>query len=386
MKLADASLLLRTLAADWRYIRFATLTRPFLGAQMLPVSVASGSAGLSDDFLRRVQECYKRSCEINPLGPKTIWSGLEQKNKDFLEALQSENLGSLKSIIECLFEGSTIEGMAHVQAFVRGKKTIYPKGYFSHRVKDTILSLSEALGVSCPPSNQQTSLRSYVEYLNQDMAPLIEKVEAALGHSISMPMMGCPPVAEIGGRYYNPDLIRHAYIPYRIRQLGIGTDEPVLEIGGGYGCVARYAALHGYQNWTIIDLPYVNAIQMIWIGATLGEQSVSGLGEVRAQVHLVPSNAKELVRSERFALALNMDSLPEIPAEEADDYLDIVTAKADMFLSVNQEAQKMHRGKFTQNSVHMMMQEKSMIIAHRVPYWMEQGYVEELYHSSSFDA
>lgn len=379
MKLKDASLLFGSLLRDWRFIRFATLTRPFIGAEELSLSIAPTEVLLSDAFFRRAQECYQRSLKLGSRPEGTIWADLERKNKAFFQALESDDLSSLRLVADNLFAGSTIEGMAHVQAFIQGKKTIYPKRYFSYRVKDSILSLSEALGLSSPPSNQQTPLRAYIDYLNQDLAPLIEEIEAALGHSLSAPFVGHPPVAQIGKCFYNPDFIRHAYIPHRIHQLGLASDAQILEIGGGYGCVARYGALRGFKHWTIIDLPYVNAIQMIWLGATMGEAAVSGIGEDRATIHLLPSNAKENIREQSFDLVLNMDSLPEMPADESNDYLSIVENCADLFLSVNQEARKVHGRSGAQNSVHDMMREKEMELAHRGTYWMEQGYTEELY-------
>lgn len=379
MKLKDKSLLFRYLLRDWRFVRFATLTRPFLGAEELNLSIATSEVVLSDDFFCRVQRCYRNSLDLGhrPLG--TVWKDLEEKNKSFFQALENDNISNLRSIVNNLFEGSTIEGMAHVQAFIEGKKTIYPKQYFSYRTKDSVLSLSEALGLSSPPSNQQTTLRAYVDYLNQDLEPLVEEIETALGHPISAPFVGHPPVAQIGSRFYNPDFIRHAYVPNRIKQLGLSEGDTILEIGGGYGCVARYAFLRGFKHWTIIDLPYVNALQMIWLGATMGEDVVSGIGENQAAIHLIPSNAKDSIRDEPFALALNMDSLPELPEQEAEDYLSIVGKNANLFLSINQEARKVHGQFGAQNSVHSMMRGSDMELIQRSPYWMEQGYIEELY-------
>ena len=180
-----------------------------------------------------------------------------------------------------------MDGMAHVQAFVAGRKTIYPKPYFALRVRDTILSLAEALAINGLPSNQQTSWSDYVAYLNQDLTDVIAEIEKRLGYKIEAPEVGCPPAYRIGGRPFNPDFIRHAYVIYRVGQVGIQPGDPILEIGGGYGCVARYAFLSDHTNYTIIDLPYVNAIQMLFLGATVGSCNVSGYGETPA-----PSDSK----------------------------------------------------------------------------------------------
>lgn len=366
--------------AGWRYIRFPTLTRPMLGAEGLPARNGENRVSLPDAFLARVMTCHARAMAAAETGDGAIWASIAARNRPFLDALASGEPSRLRPFADALYAGQAMMGMAHVQGFVTGGKTIYPRRYFGLRVRDSVLALAEALGVLGPPSNQQTPFRRYRDYLNQDLAPVIASIEAVIGHAIATPQVGCPPVVEIGDGLYNPDLIRHAYVPWRISQLGIGPGDPVLEIGGGYGCVARYAVLRGLSDWTIIDLPYVSAIQMLWLGAALGTDAVSGIGEPRAAIHLLPNSAKAELATRRFALALNMDSLPEISAEEAGRYLDLIAGSADRFLSVNQEARKS-----AQNSVSEMMRSRPMRRLARHPYWMEQGYVEELYVAATVE-
>ena len=378
MKPAQAVTTFLAIVRNWRYVRFPTLTRPMIDPAPLPVRIGSHEADLDDAFLMRVQACYQRATAQAAASDGAIWQALEERNRPFLDALKGSDPSALRPFLETLYAGDLLMGMGHVQRFIQGRKTLYPRPYFAMRVRDALMSLSEALALRGPASNQQTPLAGYRDRLRADLTPLVAEIELTLGHPVNVPAIGCPPGAEIGGRLFNPDLIRHAYVPHRITELCIGPEDPVLEIGGGYGVVARYMVLRGHRAWTIVDLPYVNAIQMLWLGATLGPDKVSGHGERRGDVHLHPSTDKVGLEAP-VALALNMDSLPEIAAEEANAYLDLICRKADRFLSINQEAQATPRGGDAQNSVPRMMDGRPMRRLFRHPYWMEQGYVEELY-------
>ena len=342
--------------------------------------IIGNAVDLDDEFLSRVRNCYKAAKTDYQANQGSMWSELELGNVDFIAALESDRPEPLRKFSQTLYAGHLMAGMAHVQGFVVGRKTIYPKPYFALRVRDAVLSLAEALAINGLPSNQQTSWSAYIAYLNQDLTDVIAEVEKRLGYTIDAPEVGCPPVCRIGGRPFNPDFIRHAYVMHRVGQLDIGPDDPILEIGGGYGCVARFAFLSGRTDYTIIDLPYVNAIQMLFLGATVGSANVSGFGEARAAVQLVPSHRKELVAGRSYALAINMDSLPEMERSEALEYLSMTSRTSRYFLSINQEAQKTHGDKGAQMFVAETIAGSGlMILLSRHKYWMEQGYTEELY-------
>ena len=156
-----------------------------------------------------------------------------------------------------------------------------------------------------------------------------------------------------------------------------------LEIGGGFGAVSRYGHMRGFADITIIDLPFANAVQAGFLAATLGEDKVrfhtEADRESSGKVTLWPSTRKASL-TRNFALAINMDSLPEINAEEAQAYLDLIRDQADAFWSVNQEAEKETKGGMKQNRVSAMADAMTEFHRkHRHPYWLEQGYVEELY-------
>ncbi len=359
-----------------RFVRFPTLTHMMFDPPRLRTKRLDQVCVLSDDFLRRLCRAYQAAeLSANP----DIWENLAGQSASFRAALQSSDLGLLREQFSDLFGGTALWGMAHTARFLQSDSP-YGTDYFPLRCRDALLALAEALAVRGLTSNQQTPWGDYADGLNGDLAPLLAEVEAALGHSIEPPSLGGPPVAEAGKWHLNPDAIRHAYIMYRIQQLGIANDAAILEIGGGFGCVARYAYLRGFRNYTIIDLPFANAIQAAFLADDLGEDIVSLHGEEpSAPIRIVPSTAKETLAAS-YELVVNMDSLPEIA--EAGDYVKLIQHRAKLFLSVNQEANRNWKG-FQQCVVPRLLAEiGGFKRLSRHPYWMEQGYAEELYSIS----
>jgi len=308
-----------------------------------------------------------------------IWTELTANNNGFTDALRSKDFGHLRNDFTNLFHGPLLFGMGHTDIFLTERSPYNPQ-YFSLRCRDSILALSEALGLKPLTSNQQTSFDDYLKATNGDLEEFVEKIEKYLGFSVTAPAVGRPPVAEIGRFRVSPDSVRHAYVMHRVKELGFKPSSSILEIGGGFGNVARYAYLEGFRNYTIVDIPYVTAIQAAFLSATVGASNVAVFGEeIDAALTIHPSTQKELL-SKPLDLAINMDSLPEINTDEALDYLALVRSKAKFFLSINQEAQKTHRGKIKQNSVPELIEiAGGFKRLHRHPYWMEQGYAEELY-------
>ncbi len=372
-KLKEKNLLRR----NAHFLRFPTLTRPLLDAPIFTTSYHDKEIHLSEKLLERICKAFQkaeRSC-----GETDIWTELTEANRAFITALASNDFTTLRRLFASLFHGPLVFGMAHTDLFLTPKSP-YDPNYFSYRCRDLIHSLAEALALKRLQSNQQTSLASYVSSTNADPAHWIELIEQTLGHSIEMPNVGKAPIAHIGKYNISPDSVRHAYIAFRIKQLGINSTDGILEIGGGFGNVARYAYLQGFRHYTLVDLPYVNAIQAAFLAMTIGEENISLFDEnAYAAISLHPSSKKELLTGP-FKLALNMDSLPEINQDESKKYLELVVSTADLFLSVNQEAKKTHRSDILQYCVPELVEEvDGFTRVSRHPYWMEQGYAEELF-------
>ena len=315
-----------------------------------------------------------------------VWSEISGHSAQFEAAMRAHDLEAVEKWLATMFQSNLLIGMAHC-AIMLTDKSPYGKAYFGTRVRDSLLALAEALAIKGIESNHQTSFAEHLRLTNGDLSPLVDRIEDVLGHSIKPVDFGQPAVADMNGQMLNPDYLRHAYAMYRIETLGFSKTKPILEIGGGFGCVTRYGIVRGFKDLTIIDLPFANAVQAGFIAGTEGEdvvqfhQQVSGKAKSgqSGKVILWPSTKKDQL-SRKFELAINMDSLPEINRDEALSYLKLLKKKAKYFWSVNQEAEKTTSGGMKQNRVSQLVDEiGGFRRLHRHPYWMEQGYVEELY-------
>lgn len=75
-----------------------------------------------------------------------------------------------------------------------------------------------------------------------------------------------------------------------------------------------------------------------------------------------------------------MLSIQQVHLAAARAYLNLIRPSAKLFLSVNQESKKAHKNTMTQHRVADLIAETGGFERlHRHPYWMQQGYVEELY-------
>jgi hypothetical protein len=369
---------IRTLGRGIRnaqYMRFPTLVHPVVDPVVMEAHRLPQQCSLTDEFLTRL--C--RAFNLSPTVANTdIWADLSDYSGALRQALANHDLSMIRQELADAF-GAATYGMAHTKHMI-GRDGLYGPTYFSIRCRDTLQSLAEAVGVAPLHSNQQTAWADYRAIMaHQD--DLVGEVERALGYSIRPTPFGGPPVVTMGGAILNPDFIRHAYVMHRVRQLAVGQNESILEIGGGFGCVARYARLADYRDYTIVDLPFANAVQAAFLANDFGEDAVCLYGEPQRSeaFKFYPDGAKSEL-SGRYSLTINMDSLPEIG--DAPAYVGIIARQSRLFLSINQEARTLWKG-FKQHHVPSLLDRDRFRLRSRHRYWMEQGYAEEVYETVS---
>ena len=177
----------------------------------------------------------------------------------------------------------------------------------------------------------------------------------------------------------NADTLRHSYGVWRLRQLGVSESDVIAEIGGGFGCMAALAARAGFRNYTILDLPWVNAIQGYILIRALGHEAVQLHGETTAApIKIAPFWTISALKPRSVDVFVNVNSLPEIGYETARHYLERIAATVRrVFVSINQEGEA--------PTVHGTRQLRVWELARAQPQlqlrarhlsWVEQGYVE----------
>lgn len=165
------------------------------------------------------------------------------------------------------------------------------------------------------------------------------------------------------------------YQAWKIKQLVKDIKNPrVLEIGAGVGRTAYFANLLGIKDYTIIDLPMTALSSGYFLGRSLGENGIILHGEKQEKSK---NKVKILVPSDffnghkKYDLIINVDSMTEMDPQIAKKYWKKITSSTKTFLSINHDMNS-----FTVND--LIEESHDVLRVHRSPYWLRNGYIEEL--------
>lgn len=117
----------------------------------------------------------------------------------------------------------------------------------------------------------------------------------------------------------------------------------VLEIGGGYGGLAR-CMVEGFKNvsYCILDIEETLFFPAVYLKNTIGGERVvfvtDGVDEINfipGRVYLIPRNRWNILERACFDLVLSQQSLQEMTLRQVDKYMDFVARKSRLFFSCN---------------------------------------------------
>lgn len=167
-------------------------------------------------------------------------------------------------------------------------------------------------------------------------------------------------------------MLHGAYYAHRAHQLVAHRTKPqVLEIGAGLGYSAHYAHQMGLRDYTIMDLPMTNVAQAYFLGRMLGPDRVVLEGESQTRADTIKIRTPPLLASPHsFDLVINADSLTEVGATLAFEYVRRIFDMSEMLLSINHEA--------NQYCVAQLFDGSDDVEIERFPFWLRNGYVEEI--------
>lgn len=350
-------------------------------AQQLILQPDKDSASVNE-AVSRVIAAYQRCSKERVLASPSMWDTIERRSKEFVEALNSGNAQEVKRWLTSLFQSGIIWGLGKFdKVLLEDMQRVSERSHVQLRITDALVSLAQATGAYSVTSVEQSGVEANLNALSVNLEQLLADIERACGFAISFPRVGGAYGCQINGKFVTIDSALHSYTVHRLAQLGANQESRVVEIGGGFGCLAQLCFGAGISQYSIYDLPWVNAIQGYYLLMSLPPEKVRLYGESQGTLEVNPFWKFDSLPDKSVSYTVNTDSLPEMGRQTAVNYIkEVSRVLSGVFLSINQEAKANNAGVGQQNSVAEIAKEVGGLkTLARSLYWMRQGYVEEVF-------
>lgn len=246
-------------------------------------------------------------------------------------------------------------------------------------VRDHVVALAESV----------SALLCGQENIYKDPILVIQDIEKRIGIDITPPDIdGGLVKAKLGEAHFSLRDIWGIYVAWRIVQI-VGPKARVCEIGAGLGKATLYASRLGIKDYSIFDLPQINAVQAWYLMKSLPEASFALYGESVPEGDVIKILPYWEFPEGKYDLVLNVDSFPEIAREIVDDYLRKIKTCSTYFLSINHETERsygyIHGPAKGQHLAMPRVIESAggFRQIYRFPFWVRKNYIEELYKVGS---
>lgn len=244
-----------------------------------------------------------------------------------------------------------------------------------------LVRLAEALGIAglSNPENDAAHKKHMPSPANVDgLTPdaILDKIQAVLPFPITFPPFSGNCTQGLPTKYgvaTNRNIF-YLWVLKRILELCPDPSAGVIEIGAGFGTLGYYLDKVGYYDYTTIDLALINACQTYFLCKNLPDRTLILSGEAENPLNLMDSikllHSTDFVDfpKNRFSIMVNMDGLTEMGVDEAQKY--VGSNCAPILLSINHEVNPYRVCELKQPNRKR---------AYRYPFWLRDGYVEELY-------
>ena len=319
----------------------------------------------------RIIAFYSRASEASAEAQRSpMWDrNLAGFQAPLVDALRRQDTESLANLLRGFLRSSLVRGIDAGDAYRDGNWRIH-----SLKLLDGLVCLAEQVGAARAESSQGRS----AEALDQGLGPLVEAVEGGLSLRIGVPDVGGPYGMKVNDEMLTLNSAEYARVAWRLKQVAPAGPLRVIEIGAGYGAMARFfLQLADVERYTIIDLPEIACLQAYYLGKCFGPNAISLYGEEKeARVSILPPHA--LDHAGKPNLVFNQDSLPEIPASAAERYLAWIRDNLDgVFFSCNHET--LVPGFAVTFVPDLVAKVGGLERVSRDLCWSRPGYVEEVY-------
>jgi hypothetical protein len=169
------------------------------------------------------------------------------------------------------------------------------------------------------------------------------------------------------------ELADAAYLAWRMAQLLKDQGgSSVLEIGGGLGRSAFYAASLGIRELCAVELPLCRAAQAYYLGSLLGEEAVALEGETAADATMITIISPGALGAQRrrFDLVAACNVLAQLSDAWRKTYLDLAAASG-LMLSVD-------RVEDSAAVEAMFAADPRTLVVHRHPAWLAGDLIERV--------
>lgn len=329
----------------------------------------------SRSLINRIRTSYRLALRRAP-NPEdsALWSMIGAKQADIHNALMSEDLDALRSLLSAPRHTNLYYGVDNLAKDVIAMDPSDTwkgagKAYLS-KIEDLLVSLGGRAvfnpeGGARYPDKTGPAPEALDKYLRA--------VEQQMGVELKFPN---PFEGELGLQTSRGTASERAIQAiYQACLARRYASSSCIEIGGGTGRTAYYGYCMGLE-YTIIDLPMTIVGQALFLAGSLGEDAIWMVGDSEPRGHriaLLPPS--ELNTIGPVDVVINVDSLTEMGEKTATEYIRWISENAAAFLSINHEANL-----FTVKNVCQALCPAS--IRSRSPYWLRPGYVEEVFSFS----
>lgn len=242
-----------------------------------------------------------------------------------------------------------------------------------------IVKLAEALGIF-GIANTETGAGSTSTTSKMSIDELLDVIQTLLPFQINFPPFSGNCAQGLPTKY-GVTSNRHVFYLWvlkRIIELCPDRNSSIIEVGAGFGVLGYYLDRAGYRDYTTIDLAVINACQTYFLYRNLPERNIIVSGDVenpfdlkyKDSIKLLHATDFKAVPKDRFSIMVNMDGLTEYGVAEASKYSQ--SDCAPLLLSINPESNPYRVFELPQ---------PHRKISYRYPFWIRDGYVEELYVS-----
>jgi putative sugar O-methyltransferase len=332
----------------------------------------------------RVVRAYHRAMSDHVAPQRGLWDKIEGSSRkaEFFEALRRGDRPLVGQWLARMFQTDLIWGLGRFhEAMPADMRTHSEHSLIQNRCTDALVSLAQAVGARPVVSLQHQGVDPYLNELNVDLTKLLAKIEQKTALDLSAAHVGGIYGCHIGNKLITIDDLLQSHTVHRLRQLGADRSSRIVEIGGGFGGLARLAYRADHGCYEVFDLPWVNVLQGYFLLMSLPPETVRLYGEDRGEVRISPHWCFANIAGRSVDYVVNTDSLPEMALAVRTEYISqIRRILRGYFLSINQESGIQIDDFDPQGPVgDVVTRDRGFRLLSRNRWWMCQGYVEEVF-------